>query len=249
MARMWLIIGCLLFSPLLPAAEQVTVGVNHAPPYRIVEAERVTGFYVDLFEEMAQRLDWNVRYVEAPFRRILLMMEQGEVDVMLGPLKTSEREAYMDYIVEAFPPERRLFFYTREENRILGYPDLYRKRIGVLRGSRYFPMFDSDPDLLKEPGARYENLMRMLQRGYVDVVIAPELVGRYTIRQNDIDAKVSPFFVPGEQSWIAVSRQSGLSIYREDMIHALEAVQADSTYDQLLMKYLQQPGDGVPASP
>ncbi|MFC6683149.1 transporter substrate-binding domain-containing protein [Marinobacter koreensis] len=53
---------------------------------------------------MARLLGWQVRFREAPFRRVLLMMEQGEVDIMLGPLKTPEREKKLAYVAPAFPP-------------------------------------------------------------------------------------------------------------------------------------------------
>lgn len=87
----------------------VTVGANHAPPYRILENGQRTGLYVDIFEEISARLGWKVHYREAPFRRVLRMMRLGEVDLMLGPLQTNERKKMMEFVVPAFPPERRLF--------------------------------------------------------------------------------------------------------------------------------------------
>ncbi|SDW99119.1 substrate-binding periplasmic protein [Marinobacter mobilis] len=234
-----LAMGALMVSQCL-AGETVRVGVNHAPPYRIIAEGGVSGFYVEVFEEIADRLDWDVQYIQAPFRRILRLMESGEVDFMLGPLKTAEREVYMDYVVDAFPPERRLFFYRQPQNRILSYDDLLDKRIGVLRGSRYFPAFDNDPRLIREAGIRYENLMRMLERDYVDVVIAPELVGLYTLKQEGVEAEVSPFFVPGERSWIAVSRKSRLLPYGDAIRQAMAEIQAWHIYDRLLLRYLQR---------
>lgn len=241
--RTLLLIVCLALGPVCWAGETVRVGVNHAPPYRIVDGDQFSGLYVEIFEEIARRLDWELHFVEAPFRRILLMMEQGEVDVMLGPLRTEDREVFMDYILPVFPPERRLFFYTQPENRILSYDDLYQKRIGVLRGSHYFPTFDDDANLIKEPGIRYENLMRMLQRGYVDVVIAPELVGIYTLKQEGVRAEISPFFVPGERSWIALSRKSRIDGYADAIRQVVSDMQEQHILDRLVLQYLQWNND------
>lgn len=44
----------------------------------------------------------------------------------------------------------------------------------MLTGASYFEDFDSDEELDKEPVARYENLMRMLETDRVYLVIAPE---------------------------------------------------------------------------
>lgn len=218
----------------------ITVGANHAPPYRILEGGERTGLYVDIFEEIAERLGWEVHYREAPFRRVLRMVQQGEVDVMLGPLETEERSELIEFVAPAFPPERRLFFYLNKEHRIGRYADLYGRAIGVLEGASYFPRFDDDEDLLKEPAPRYENLMLMLQKGRVDVVIAPELVGLYTVEKLGLGVEVSPFFVPGERSYIAVAKNSPVIQYADDIRAALKLIEMEGIHENLVLKYMER---------
>ena len=218
----------------------ITVGANHAPPYRIIENGERTGLYVEIFEEIAERLGWEVHYREAPFRRVLRMVQQGEVDVMLGPLETEERAELIEFVAPAFPPERRLFFYLNKEHRIERYADLYGRAIGVLEGASYFPRFDDDEDLLKEPAPRYENLMLMLQKGRVDVVIAPELVGLYAVEKLGLDIEVSPFFVPGERSYIAVAKNSPVIQYADDIRAALKLIEMEGIHEDLVLKYLDR---------
>ena len=218
----------------------ITVGANHAPPYRILQGGERTGLYVEIFEEIAERLGWEVHYREAPFRRVLRMVQQGEVDVMLGPLETEERSELIEFVAPAFPPERRLFFYLNKEHRIERYADLYGRAIGVLEGASYFPRFDDDEDLLKEPAPRYENLMLMLQKGRVDVVIAPELVGLYAVEKLGLDIEVSPFFVPGERSYIAVAKNSPVIQYADDIRAALKLIEMEGIHEDLVLKYLDR---------
>ena len=220
---------------------EVTVGVNHAPPYRIIEAELKSGLYVEIFEEIADLLGWQVHYREAPFRRVLRMVTQGEVDIMLGPLRTEARDEQLEFVAPAFPPERRLFFYADEANRIERYSDLYGKRIGVLEGASYFSRFDGDEQLTKESAPRYKNLMLMLQKGRVDLVIAPELVGKYTINALDLDVTVSPFFVPGKRSYIAVAKSSPVAAYADDIRAALKLIEMEGIYESLVLKYMERP--------
>ena len=212
----------------------ITVGANHAPPYRILEGGERTGLYVEIFEEIAERLGWEVHYREAPFRRVLRMVQQGEVDVMLGPLETEERAELIEFVAPAFPPERRLFFYLNKE---------HGRAIGVLEGASYFPRFDDDEDLLKEPAPRYENLMLMLQKGRVDVVIAPELVGLYAVEKLGLDIEVSPFFVPGERSYIAVAKNSPVIQYADDIRAALKLIEMEGIHEDLVLKYLDRAAD------
>ena len=81
----------------------VIVGVDHAPPYRILEPPRKTGLYLEIFEEIADRLGWTVQYREAPFRRLQLMLQKGEIDMMLGLVRTNEREQNLEFVAPAFP--------------------------------------------------------------------------------------------------------------------------------------------------
>jgi polar amino acid transport system substrate-binding protein len=37
----------------------VTVGANHAPPYRVIESGPPTGLYVEIFREITDRLGWK----------------------------------------------------------------------------------------------------------------------------------------------------------------------------------------------
>ena len=216
----------------------VTVGASHAPPYRIIQGGEATGLYVEIFEAIADRLGWKVHFREAPFRRVLRMVQQGEVDLMLGAMETQERAEVMEFVAPAFPPERSLFFYLNKENRVERYSDLYGKTIGVLEGASYFSRFDNDEALLKEPVPRYESLMLMMQKGRLDVVVAPELVGLYTAEKLGLDFEVSPFFVPGDRSYIAVAKNSPALKYADDIRAALKLVEMEGVYEDLVLKYL-----------
>jgi len=218
----------------------VTVGANHAPPYRVIEGGERTGLYVEIFEEIADRLGWKVLYREAPFRRVLRMVQQGKVDVMLGPLATRERAEMMELVAPAFPPERRLFFYLSDRHIIERYDDLYGRAIGVLDGASYFPRFDNDERLIKEPAPRYDSLMLMLQKGRIDVVVAPELVGLYTVDRLGLDIQVSSFFVPGERSYIAVAKNSPVLKYVDDIRAALKLIEMEGIHEDLVLKYLDR---------
>ncbi|MCP5162103.1 MAG: transporter substrate-binding domain-containing protein [Hahellaceae bacterium] len=216
----------------------VTVALNHAPPYRILEKGAASGLYIEIFNALIKELGWQVHYEEVPFRRALKMLEDGQADVMLGPVRKPEREQYIDFSIPAFPPERRLFVVNRPSMRIFKYSDLAGKKIGVLRGSVYFEPFDSDLDLLKETGTDYRNLLAMLSKDYLDVVVVPELLSVALQKEMNLDMTTSEFFVPGETSYIGVSRKSSLMNRLAEIRWALDEIKFDKTYEQLLLKYM-----------
>jgi polar amino acid transport system substrate-binding protein len=225
----------------MPAvAQPVRVGVSHSPPYRVAEDGRFSGLYLDIFDEIANRLGWQVQYREAPYRRVLRLAEDGQLDVVLGARRTDEREVYLDFVAPAFPADRRLFFYQTDTHRIERYDDLYGRVIGAREATRYFPRFDEDTGLMKELVGRYENLMLMLERGRVDVVIAPELVGKYTLNQLGLTASVSPYTVPGDPVYLAVPKGSPLQAQAEAIRATVQAMENDGIYQEILGQYLEQ---------
>lgn len=237
-----LLVPCLLFCLSAPAvAEKVRIAVNHAPPYRILDETPPTGLYIDVMNALARELDWQPVYIEVPFRRVLWLMEKGEADIMLGALPTTERQRYMDFVVPAFPAEPKLFFYRAPEHRVHRYEDLSGRTIGVLRGSRYHPDFDRDQTLHREAASDYSLLMQMLAMGRLDLVVAPELAGRHEAAQIAERLSSSPFRLPGEPSYIALSRQSGLTHQRQRLMDAFDRLQQSGVIDSILAGYQESP--------
>ena len=218
----------------------VTVGINNAPPYRLIQGDQAEGLDVEVFKAISAQLGWSVRYWETPIRRGLMLAEEGKVDVLLGPERTAGREQYLDFVIPAFPAERLLFFYQTGTQRIENYEDLYGRIIGVREGASYFPRFDADEGIMKESATKYTNLMRMLELGRVDVVVAPEVVGRYAAQRLGMEVSVSPFSVAGERRYIAVSKNSPLHDHTDDLRNALSQDELDIIYRERVANYLDK---------
>ncbi|MFC4259896.1 substrate-binding periplasmic protein [Marinobacter lacisalsi] len=218
-------------------ATTVTVAVNHSPPYRIVSDSKFSGFYIEVFDAIAEELGWTVKYREMPFRRILWMMENGDADIMLGALPTSERLEYMDFSVPAFPPEPKRFFHLAGNPTVTEYSDLQGKMIGVLRGSTYSERFDNDPELILEAGVSYRILMGMLAADRLDLVVAPEMVGRHTAAKVSDDILIAPYTIMGAHSYIAISRHSDIMGSRQDLRSALKRIRKNGTFQRIFQRY------------
>lgn len=215
------------------------VAINHAPPYRIVDAETdtVSGIYIDVIRAMATKMGVGLEFKIVPFARALYMMEHGSADFMLGPNRTAEREVFMEYLDEALPQERKAFYGAPSAKEITGYSDLGALRIGVLRGAKYFPKFDQDTDLRKFPYANYEQALRGAQRGRVDVVIMPEMAGDYQLRKIGVPLRKSPYIAPGRDSFITISKKSPFLAERQAFEKVLQALKRAGAIDQIRAKY------------
>jgi polar amino acid transport system substrate-binding protein len=70
------------------------------------------------------------------------------------------------------------------QRNVTTYADLERLHIGTVLGFKYFPAFDQDKDLKKDPAATLEKSVRMLLAGRVDVVIASDAQYNSLLREN-----------------------------------------------------------------
>jgi len=225
-----------LFSPLYAQDAIIVVG-NHAPPYRIITEGEFSGIYFDTIKVIAERLNFSIQFREEPFARALVSMERGEADIMLGPNRTPEREEFLIYTDATFPPAQKAFYVHPDTPPITIYEDLYGKIIAVHLGKVYFERFDNDQELTKEEVDSYEQAIMKVVKGWNDVVIMPEQEGDYLLQQLEITLKKSPYIVPGNVSYLTISKQSPVQQLQRDIEEAMDAIKADGTMDTILMRY------------
>lgn len=244
-ARLLLLPACFAVALLLSfaAAAQTTarVLINDAPPYRIVGsangAPYYSGIYVDILRLMAAETGLQLDFIELPFARAFRVMQAGEADIMLGPNRSAEREGYLHYLEPPLPQEPKIFLHARTASPIRGYDDLRGRSIAVLRGATYFDRFDADEDLVRIPVDDYTSALRLAVVGRVDAAIMPELQALWLLRQTGFPLQMSPYHVPGRDSYIVVSRQSPMVQQAGRLEAALRRVVGSGAVRRILERY------------
>jgi polar amino acid transport system substrate-binding protein len=217
------------------------VPVNDAPPYRIVQtADGVTqysGIYVDILRLVAAEAGLRLEFTELPFARAFRVMEAGGADLMLGPNRSAEREAYLQYLEPPLPREPKIFLQSRLASPIRGYDDLSGRSIAVLRGASYFDRFDADTTLNRIAVDDYVSALRLVAMGRVDTVVIPELQALWLLRQTGLPLQIAPYRETGRDSYIVLSRASPLMAQRERIEAALRRVLAGEGLRRILQRY------------
>ncbi|MBL8509851.1 substrate-binding periplasmic protein [Chitinimonas sp. JJ19] len=194
-----------LVPPVLAQAEVLTVVGEHAPPYRIMQDKACRGLYCDTMQAIARRAGFELRYVQVPMARALMMMEHGQADLMLGPNRTPERERYMVFLEAAFPPARKVFYQRADKPLLRAYADLAGKVVSVERGKRFFEPFDSDTALVKDWVSDPRIALRKVAMGRSDAALMPEQLGDWLLREDVMELVKAPWAVEGRPSHIAFS--------------------------------------------
>ena len=157
--------------------QTIHVAIDHAPPYSLVTPEgESSGLILDIIRATVAK-KYHVRPVPCPVSRCLRMLEQGEVDVMGGLLKTVKRQENMVFVNPPYMAFSSSFvFYAKKGNELSveRFEDLYGKRIAVMRGAAYFERFDSDKRINKIDVMSEQVALDLVLKERVDLAIAIE---------------------------------------------------------------------------
>ncbi len=190
--------------------------MTHLPPFMIVGDNGVEDcINARILDEILKPLNLKVVYDIAPFKRCLLYMQTGQADIFFGILKNAEREAYMHYVEPPYKTSTAKAFYIRKGTGIhIGqYEDLYSLNgsIGTRLGFSYFPRFDADARIKKEPLGSDQDHFRLLAHKRLDAVIITETVGDYLILKDGYHDKIEKAAYKYDQlnpAYLAISKKS-----------------------------------------
>ncbi|NDV25259.1 ABC transporter substrate-binding protein [Desulfovibrio sp. JC010] len=209
-------------------AQEVIVPVNHYPPWRIVkDSENISGINIELMDALLRKLDLKAQYVVRPWKRAQLMMKRGTADIMNGLLKHHDRELYMTYLEPPYKTKssKAFFILKNSSTKIDVYEDLYKYRIGVTLGSKFFPKFDHDEMLQKDMGLDATGNFKKLNAGHIDALITTETVGDYLLHKlgfQDRIAKADYVYSEPLNVYFAVSQKSPLAARIPELNAALK---------------------------
>lgn len=207
-------------------AAPLRVVVNHAPPYRIIDPPYYGGYYIELFQLAAAQAGLEIRFLSAPLKRGLQMLETGDADLILGPNCTAEREKFLTFLTEIpFPAEDKVFVVAHLDQVITNLNDLQHKRIDVLAGAAYHPDFDRASHFDKHELKTYEQGLQRLTRDRSDVVIIPEAQADWLINSLHLSLFKSPYRLRGAPSYIAWSRVNYDADLAQRLIRGMQQVQ------------------------
>lgn len=212
------------------SGDVIRYAVFSAPPYIIGaddDSSSLSGIDVDIVREIAKRGGYEIRFIRAPWKRVLELIKKGDADIVSSAYLTPERKKFMIYFDRPYLRSLPIAFYYRSNSgvKIEKYTDLYNySEIGVLRGASYFKRFDTDPKISRIEIATQEQLYPMLIHDRIQVMAGYIPTENYFIfKYGYQDVVERSKFVYKEPSnvYMAISRKSPLSkkFYRLNSIN------------------------------
>jgi polar amino acid transport system substrate-binding protein len=206
------------------------------PPYRVFHAEGAGGLYFDLLNEAARRLGWTVSYQQVPSARALRMMEAGEADLMMGLLRTPDRERFLSYSRTSLPIEDKAFYTLPQAAPLRRLDDLVGRSIVVQRGKRYGAALHGDARLVLHEVNDYRSALEMVARGRADVAVLPERQGDALLAELALGLVKQPWRLPGEVPYVVMARRSPWLPRQGELERTFEAMLADGSWQAIVAR-------------
>lgn len=226
-------------------AQEVIVPVNHYPPWRIVkENSQISGINIELMNALLQQTGLKAKYALRPWKRAQWMMKKGSADIMNGLLKYHDREKHMIFLEPPYKTESSKAFYVlkKKKTQIESYDDLYKYRIGVTLGTKFFPKFDHDLRLKKDMAKDASNNFKKLEAGRIDTFILTETVGDYLIHKLGYQDKVEKtqyIYREPLSVYFAVSKRSPLAQRIPELEAALHKMVNTGMVQTIINRYTE----------
>ncbi|MBT9503021.1 MAG: transporter substrate-binding domain-containing protein [Burkholderiaceae bacterium] len=207
------------------------------PPYRMFRGSDGSGMYYDLLKLALARISTQAEFSELPSARAFKMLERGEADLMMGPLRTPEREAYLHYTQIVLPSEPKVFYTHRDAAPIRELSDLQGRVIAVQRGKRYGALFDAGNGYTRYEVNDYTKALEMLAARRVDAVVLPARQGELMMAGSTLPLTQQPFRLDGEPAYVVLSKNSPWLARAPELERAFKALQQDGSWKKTLERY------------
>ncbi len=220
----------------------VRVAISDFPPVEMIRDNRPQGSNIEIMNRLFKRLGLQVRYTQMPFKRCLKSLQKGESDFMGSLQYTDDRSTYLSYVEPAYS-DFRIIFYMRkgEASKLQRYEDLYRFKVGVMRGYKNFSRFDNDPKIVKDRVNNWESNYKKLVAGRVDVIIDDSMEGPYRARFYGFEDKLemAPYsFQSDRNTYFAISKKSPILKYQQQISRELAKMLESGEIKQIIHEAL-----------
>lgn len=184
--------------PAFAGGKTVRVGLYQAQPTIFTDQSgKPAGVFVDILKHIAQSESWELEYVPGAWAEGLDQLKRGEIDLVVGIVRTTEREKSLTYNdVPVMTTWSQV--YVAKGSRIVSLLDLKGKRVTVVAGSvqeegfvRFSQGFGLGVTLI--PVSDQHPAFAMVARGEADATITYSFAGNLYRKQYGLNKSAIMF--------------------------------------------------------
>jgi polar amino acid transport system substrate-binding protein len=194
--------------------------------------------------EVSDRLSIPFEFNQLPWKRSLVYLSEGKLDIILGIYWTKERAEKFYYTTPILKNEARVFVLKKNQFKFKELSDLIGRRGDIPLGGSFGEDFDQYAKAhltLSALGNKEEHIGR-LQLKRSDFFISDYADAIAVIHQKGLQDKIVALAKPVSTTYVyfAVSKASPCAHLVPEIVNTLEWLRHDNTLDKLSTKYLTQ---------
>ena len=232
-----LLMGALVLSLSVSAMakDKIFVGTNaEFPPFEYLEKGEVTGFDIELVNEIGKVMDADVKVLDMSFDGLLPALQMKKVDLVIaGMTATEERQKTVSF-TQPYYTASQVIIVKEGDDSIKSFDDLKGKKVAVMLG------FTGDTIVSEIEGVNIERFnaayagVMALQANKVDAVVLDSEPAKNYVEQNK---GLTLAKADAEQEEYAIALRKNDKELLEKVEKALNEIKANGTYDALIKKY------------
>ncbi|HEX6585971.1 MAG TPA: ABC transporter substrate-binding protein [Solirubrobacterales bacterium] len=205
-------------------------------PFEIGQPPDISGYDIDVLNEIANRVGLSVTYQDTPFDTIFRDLAQGKFDATAAATTiTPEREQKVDFTDPYYGTDQALV--VLPDSDIAAVDDLGGTTVGAQSGTTGEEYAEDETDASDVRGyPEGPDAINALKAGQVDAVVIDQGVADAAVAAGGV--KVATVIPTGEFYGFALQEDS--DALREQMNEALKAMKEDGALNDLYQKYFQQ---------
>ena len=231
-------VAAFLFLPQVGGDADIVIGMSGGyKPYTFVdESGTLTGFEVELWDEIGRRTGRSVSYQTAAFSGLFGMLDSGKINSIANQITITPARLEKYVFSDPYVYYGAQLVVRGDDDSIQDLAGLRCEKVGVSLGSNYEQMvrdFDSEGEIEVITYEDYQGSLQDVALGRIDAVLNDRLAGLTTIEESGLDLK----FGGDPVEWLSnaypfVDNESNRELVNE-VNQALRSMRADGTLEAI----------------
>lgn len=216
--------------------KMLRVGLNSTfAPFEYIENGNLTGFDVDLMNEIGKNLGYKIEFIDQSFDGLIPSLKAGKIDVIVsGMSATEERKKSVDFTDEYFA-STQVYLRKKGNNTLISKESLKGKKIGVQLGTIQEGTAKTIEGATVVPNESTVNVIMELNAGKIDAMILENIVALEYMKNNP---ELEIFFEEKLDAGMAMAFDKGKNTELIGKINEeLKKLKENGKYEELLNKY------------
>lgn len=231
--------------------KKIRMGWEDWNPYQYVNKKgTLTGLDIELVQAIVENMGCQIDFKEMPWKRHLLAIEKGRMDLAAGASITPERQKYANFS-NPYRTESTVLYVHKGESgkyKLKTLQDIVTQKfsLGVTRGYYYgeeYTKWVKNKEFKNQIQEVHNDSFNYykLQKKRIDGFLADPIAATAGLKGEDLlgMVEIHPMKVYSDNIYVMMSKKSVSKQFIKDFNKSLAQIKANGTHDRILKKYLQ----------